>query len=220
MLHLLPRKGGEAISVPLPGGRAHFHFWNAFEEGGQVVADALGYAGKVDFALLVPPAARTEGAPRAVTPRVATWRYRIDPKARSARPEQLTELPAEAPEVRADRRGRAYRYGWAPAPGEAGDEEDRMAFVWFHALGRHDFQERTTQLWDAGPRCYVSAAAFVPDGGSAEDAGHVLAWVQDLAARSSTLCVFDARDVAAGPVARLTGAGVLGGLSHVSFAAR
>ncbi len=222
VMHLLPRAGGAPITVPLPGGRAHFHFWNAFEEGGAVVADTLGYDGKVTFGSLLPPAARPAGAPPpAATPKVASWRYHIDPASRSARPEKLDDVASEAPEIRGDRRGRSYRYGWAPAQGRPGDEEDPMSFPWFHALGRHDFQEHTTQVWDAGPRAYVSACAFVPDGADgAEDRGHVLAWIQDVGAGTATLGVFDARDVAAGPVARLTGAGLLGGISHVSFAVR
>lgn len=219
-MHLLPRAGGDAISVPLPGGRAHFHFWNAFEADGKVIADAIGYAGKVDFALLVPPAARAPGdAKPSPTPRAATWRYTVDPVSRSVREEKLTDVAAELPEIRADRRGRPYRYGWAPAPGMPGDEEDPGAFLWYHALSRHDFDERRTQVWEAGPRAYVSGAAFVPSGeGSGEDDGHVLAFIQDAAAETTTLGVFDARDVAVGPVARLSGAGLLGGITHVAFA--
>ena len=58
MAYLLPRSGGEAIAVPLPGGRLHFHFWNSFEQDGKVVLDAIGYAGRVAFTGLYPPETR------------------------------------------------------------------------------------------------------------------------------------------------------------------
>ncbi|MCX5742217.1 MAG: carotenoid oxygenase family protein [Proteobacteria bacterium] len=217
-LYLLPRAGGAPIAVPLPGGRLHFHFWNAYEADGKVVADAIGYAGRVDFASLVPPSVRDPRKALA-TPASSSWRYTIDLATRTAQATALTDVATETPEIRADRRGRAYQFGWAPVPGVAGDEPDRGNAAWYHALARHDFAARTVQTWDAGPRAYVSPAAFVPRPGSTvEDDGHVLALVQDVGTRTATLGVFDARDVAAGPVARLTGAGLLGAINHVAFA--
>jgi carotenoid cleavage dioxygenase-like enzyme len=220
VLYLLPRSGGEPISILLPGGRTHFHFWNAFEADGKVVVDAIGYAGEVRFETLMPPAGRAPGAKAASTPSIGNFRYTVDPTTRTLDETKLTDAPAEAPEIRADRRGRPYRYGWAPTRGQAGDEEDRNAFIWFHALARHDFETRSTEVWDAGPTAYVSQVSFVSrEGSSAEDDGHVLAFIQDAAASTASVGVFDAKDVARGPIARLTGAGFLGPISHVSFAA-
>lgn len=221
--HLLPRDGGPAISVPLPGGRLHFHFWNAFEHEGHVVLDAIGYGGRVSFSGLYPPAARAAlGVTVEPTPSSANVRYTIDPTTRSAREETLTGVTAEAPEVRADRRGRSYRYGWAPTRGGRGDEEDPNGFTFFHALARHDFDARQATTWDAGPHAFVSPAAFAPRPGSdVEDDGWVLAVVQDGRSKTSALAVFDARDVARGPVARLhvpDSVGLVGMISHVSFA--
>ncbi len=218
MLYLLPRAGGAPIAVNLPGGRTHFHFWNAFEADGRVVADTIGYAGQVDFKSSIPPKARRNGS-TANTPASSNLRYRIDPKSGQLEVTPLTDTPAEAPEIHPERRGRPYRYGWAPTAGSRGDEEDPNIFLWFHALARHDFEARTTQQWDAGKERYVSAAAFAPrSGGTAEDDGHVLALLQDAKRGTSSLAIFDAADVTKGPVAELTGAGLLGAVSHVAFA--
>jgi len=42
VLHLIPRRGGKPLTVPLPK-RMHSHFFNAFEEDGSVVVDTIGY---------------------------------------------------------------------------------------------------------------------------------------------------------------------------------
>ena len=217
-LYLLPRAGGDPIVVPLPGGRLHFHFWNAFDDGDDVVVDAIGYDGPVTFDALYPPPLRAQRPPMRPTPPSSNRRYRIDARGTRVRDEPLTPLAAEAPAIRDDRRGRRHRYGWAPAPGSAGDEEDRHAYVWFHALARHDFDAAATQVWDAGARCYVSPAAFVPRPGSGdEDAGWIVAWIQDMGTRSAWVGIFDAADIAAGPIARLRASAPIGIVSHVSF---
>jgi len=41
VLHLIPRRGGKPLTVPLPK-RMHSHFFNAFEEDGSVVVDTIG----------------------------------------------------------------------------------------------------------------------------------------------------------------------------------
>lgn len=221
--YLLPRSGGDSIAVPLPGGRLHFHFWNSFEQEGKVVLDAIGYAGRVAFTGLYPPETRKAlGVSVTQTPSSATYRYTIDPSTRAVEEQTLSTVPAESPAIREDRRGRAYRFGWAPTRGSAGDELDTNAYFWFHALARHDFEGKQSTTWDAGPSAFVSPPAFVPRPGSTdEDDGWVLALHQDAEARTSALLVFDARNIAAGPLARLrapASAGLLGGISHVSFA--
>ena len=225
MVHLLPRDGGAPISMALPGGRLHAHFWNCFEEDGKVVFDAIGYDGRVSFSSYYPPATRAALRIKVEpTPKNASFRYTADPKAGTVHAEPLTALPAEAPEIRGDRRGTAYRYGYAPTRGAPGDEEDAYAFTSYHALARHDFQTRQTVVWDAGPRSFVSPAAFVARPGSTEeDDGWVLAVVQDAASKTSSLCVFTASDVGSGPIARLRApaeVGLVGAVTHVCFVAR
>ena len=61
-----------------------------------------------------------------------------------------------------------------------------------------------TELWWAGPRRFVQEPVFVPKrGGTAEDAGWLLALVYDAEARKSQLVILDAQRVADGPVATL-----------------
>ncbi|MEE8434511.1 MAG: carotenoid oxygenase family protein [bacterium] len=219
-LYLLPREGGNPIAIPLPGGRTHFHFWNAFDEDNHVHVDAIGYEGAVRFSSAYPSATRESlGVKFSPTPTPSNRRYVIDLDTQTASAEALTDLPAEPPEIRPDRRGGRYRFGWAPTRGGAGDEEDAGAYPWFHGLARHDFEARSTQVWDAGPRAYVSPVSFVPrKDGTGEDDGWIVAWIQDAANRSASLGVFDARNISTGPIAQLRAPAMVGMISHVTFA--
>ena len=59
-------------------------------------------------------------------------------------------------------------------------------------------------MWSAGPHGHVGEGVFAADpDGTAEDDGWVLVVVTDATTDASDLVVLDARDVAAGPVARV-----------------
>ncbi len=223
VIHLLPRDGSSPIAVPIPGGRQHAHMWNAFEDGNKIIIDAIGYQGVVTFRSLYPPSMRMSlgFTGRQVTPTAENLRYTADPAAATMTVRKLADVPCEPPEINPSRRGRKHRYGWAPCPGQTGDEEDTEFYYWFHGLASYDFDEGTVQQWDAGPDKNVSAAAFAPrPSGVTENDGWVFAWIQDLTARTSSVGIFDAKQLSAGPVARLCAppeVGLVGLVSHASF---
>ena len=58
------------------------------------------------------------------------------------------------------------------------------------------------QVWYYGERCFVQEPIFAPrPGGTAEDDGWVLQVVNDAGAETSKLHIFEAQDIAKGPVA-------------------
>jgi carotenoid cleavage dioxygenase-like enzyme len=57
-------------------------------------------------------------------------------------------------------------------------------------------------VWDAGSRLAVAEPVFAPRG-PAEDDGYILSNIYDEDRDASFLAVFAARDLAAGPVARI-----------------
>jgi carotenoid cleavage dioxygenase-like enzyme len=73
----------------------------------------------------------------------------------------------------------------------------------FHrGLGVFDHETRTLAAWDAKPTEAVGAPVFVPRGADAEGDGWLLTTIHDEASDTGSLAVFDARDIAAGPIAR------------------
>ena len=74
----------------------------------------------------------------------------------------------------------------------------------FDALVKVDVETGATQRFEYGPGVYGSEAPFVRRPGSTdEDDGYVVTFTTDTRDWSSQCLVFDARDIAAGPLARV-----------------
>ena len=74
----------------------------------------------------------------------------------------------------------------------------------FDSIVRYDDATQDRQIWNAGPTGHVGESVFASDPeGSAEDDGWLLNAVYDAASDRTDLCVLDAHDVAAGPLARV-----------------
>jgi carotenoid cleavage dioxygenase len=130
-------------------------------------------------------------------PRLHRWTINTAGSSLSFRDETRTDRVADLPTI--DRRytGRAYRYGWRVEVRDDPDTVDMAGVV------RDDARTGREQRW-VPPR-HVSSGEwlFVPTGKDEGD-GFVLSYVHDRRADRSELVVLDARDVAAGPLARVT----------------
>lgn len=218
VLHLIPRQGGKALTVQLPE-RMHFHFFNAFDDGGSVVLDTIGYPGEVTFSTLYPPGERERlGIPRTETPVPEVLRYRISLDTLAVEEQVMPGIACEAPEVNGAVRGRPYRYGYASARTANDVSDDPGAYTWFAGLGKLDFEENRARVWEAPAGTSCSPPAFVPDPArSGEDAGFLLSWIQDPKQGRSSLAVFDAQNLQNGPVAQAHFPHLFGLVSHTSF---
>ena len=78
----------------------------------------------------------------------------------------------------------------------------------FTGLVKYDNETGCRQQWDYGEGVFGSEAVYAPKVGAtrenAEDDGYVVTLVTDSKDWSSRCLVFDATDVAAGPIARVT----------------
>lgn len=137
-------------------------------------------------------------------PPPAVVRTRLSPRS--------LEFPAVSPAVV----GRAYAHAYAcgsASPGEAGEWGPAQALVKLSSSTPGGLLSEAA-AWLPGPRCFVQEPVFVPrrqsrDGsalqGTArdEDDGWVLLLVFDAEACRTEVAILDAKDIEAGPVARL-----------------
>ena len=102
------------------------------------------------------------------------------------------EFPAVAPSVQ----GKPHRYTYLG--------RCHGARPWFTGVAKYDYATHTNVRFEFEPHEFAGEPMFAPrQGGVDEDDGYVLIEVYDGRVKRSALVVFDARKVAAGPVARL-----------------
>lgn len=94
-----------------------------------------------------------------------------------------------------------HRYVYASCGATGGDAAP------FQGLVKVDTEAGTEETWFPPPESFCGPPQFVPPTdlapGAPEDSGHVLSLLYDGAADLSTLLVFSAADIAAGPVSSL-----------------
>ncbi len=162
-----------------------FHGMNAWRDGDEVVLDVCRMA-KVFVA----------GSGLGAPPRLHRWRIKTSGTNLTFRDEVRSDLDADLPSI--DRRytGRAYRHGWRVGTPTTPDDVVLAGAVHVDA---HTGNETR---WDPGPQFASGEWLFVATG-PAEAEGVVMTYVHDRAANASSLVVLDARDVGAGPIARI-----------------
>jgi len=197
LLLVLPRDlSGEPLML---AGEAMFmwHSVNAFEHGGELIADFVGYA---DPDHLVGPGAVVHAVMTGEKGVFRTpgrlWRYRVDPGRKRAERELLAGGNFEWPRIDERRRCRQHRFVWLCAANQG-------EFFW-SAVERFDLQTGERMRHDFGPGCYCSEPVFVPAGeGAKEGNGWVLTQVYDSRTRKSHLAVLENARLADGPLARV-----------------
>lgn len=160
-----------------------FHELNAFREGDEIVLDVSRFDRMMD-------------GERFGSPRNALYRWRIDTSgdALSFRDEVVLERLLDFPVH--DRRftGRPNQHGWLTTFRDHPDTVETAGVLHLNRL-TGDVRE-----WDPGPHRHLGEPFFVP-GGEGEGQGWLLTYTYDHARGTSTLMVFDAQSVSAGPVA-------------------
>ncbi len=168
-----------------------FHPMNAWEEGEVVFADVMEYAAAPLFPNPDGTINRDGGA------RLVRWRIDLGGDSHRVTREPLDDLAGEFPRFDERRAGRAYRHGWfaANTSGSGGVRFNAIAHL-DHATGRRVQFE--LQAGDA-----VGEPVFVPRSAEAgEGDGHVVCLAHRAADDVGEFWVFDALDIAAGPIAR------------------
>lgn len=118
---------------------------------------------------------------------------------------QIGEMSGEFPRIDDRYAGREYRHGWMlcydydkPYNGPAGPFTSVL-----NSLTHFDLKTGEERAWWAGPDSGIQEPCFIPRGPEAEEGdGYLVALVDNHITNYSDLCVFDAKDVAKGPLAR------------------
>jgi carotenoid cleavage dioxygenase-like enzyme len=161
-----------------------FHGMNAFRDGDDIVLDVSRMAKVFDRASLLPKSS------------LHRWRINTSGPALRFKDEQRTATTADLPTIDRRHTGRAYRHGWRA---ETRDVPDTVDFAGVVHIDANTAEETR---WDPGVRYSSDEWLFVPTGPS-EAEGVIMTYVYDKAESSSSLVVLDARDVSAGPLAKV-----------------
>lgn len=189
-LGVLPR-GGSADDVrwfEIDPGHVQ-HFWNGWEEDGRIELSGTRFD-HPEFGL--------SDAERDDRPALPA-RFWIDLEAGTASWEQTDDLGGDFARINDDLDGVRSRYHYMSAVVGTGR---RMGD--FDAIVRYDDRTGERQVWSSGPTGHVGESVFAPDpDGTAEDDGWLINAVYDDSTDRTEVCILDAHDVAAGPVARV-----------------
>jgi carotenoid cleavage dioxygenase len=162
-----------------------FHGMNAWREGDEVV---------LDVSRMVSVFAK--GSALGSTPRLHRWRINTAGSHLTFRDELRSDVDAELPSIDRRRAGRTYRHGWRVATQTGADD------IVFGGAVHVDARTGAETRWDPGPQYSGGEWLFVATGPD-EGEGVVMSFVYDHARDTSELVVLDARDVGAGPLARV-----------------
>jgi carotenoid cleavage dioxygenase len=194
---ILPRDGTAADLRWFTGDACYvFHPMNAFDApDGTIVCDMMKY----DAAPLFP---RPDGSPVGDKPPVAKlvrWTFDLKGQAGGFREQALDDHAGEFPRLDERFAMLPYRHGYFNAAPATDAERGRDARA---GLAHIDLQSGRTVLWQPPMGDYCGEPIFVErSAGAAEGDGWLLSVIYRGAENRSDLAVFDATDLAAGPVA-------------------
>ena len=196
---VLPRQGGTAEDIRwLDMDLAFaFHFMNGFDSGGVITVVAC----QMEHAPLFPTV--DGGSTGKTEPHLTRWT--IDMNAAEPRVEfaRIDDFESEFPQCDPRYTGKAYRHGWYTSPDGNLSSGLEVNDQLFNTIGHFDHESGTVDRFSCG-QAMTSEALFVPKSAdSAEGEGYLLAVVTSFETRTSSLFIFDAMQVAQGPLAKV-----------------
>jgi carotenoid cleavage dioxygenase-like enzyme len=166
-----------------------FHPMNAWEEGEMIFADVMEYP----QAPLFPNA---DGSPgEDAKARLVRWSFDLAAPSNVIKREPLDDMPGEFPRFDERRAGLSYRHGWFAA------NTARADGLGFGGIAHIDLANGRRTVFEFGAGDGAGEPIFVPRSPDAgEGDGWVICTVFRPAENRSDLAVFDALDIAKGPI--------------------
>jgi len=166
-----------------------FHPMNAWEEGEKLYADVMQYA----QAPLFPNADGSPGKPCSAY--LVRWEIDLSGKTNVVKQTKIDDLAGEFPRLDERRAGLSYRHGYFAA-----DTEDSGKVI-FNAVAHIDFKTGKRAVHELTAGDVPGEPIFVPrSAGAAEGDGWLVALIYRGAEDRTDFAVYDATDVARGPV--------------------
>ena len=192
---VLPRRGtaDEVRWFEIDPGHVQ-HFWNGWVEGDRIEFSGTRFE-HPEFG--IDESAR-EGSSE-VFPPPRPSRFWVDLAAGTAGWEQTDDLGGDFARFNDNYNGVRSRFHYMSSVVSA---ERRLGD--FDSIVKYDDASGGRRIWSAGPGGHVGESVFAPDPqGSAEDDGWLINAVYDDTTERTDVCVFDARDITTGPIARV-----------------
>jgi len=169
-----------------------WHSMNAFNEGNRIAVDVCTQANAVF--------ARADGSPtdaKLAAQRLTRWEF--DWRSPGAfEVTRLSGLICEYPRIDQRREGLDYRYGFVACIGGPGTDD-----IFHRGVARFDHRTHEMKTYSGGAQFAVAEPVFVAKNSEArEGEGYVLTNIFDETRNASHLAIFDAEEVAHGPIAR------------------
>ena len=169
-----------------------FHFLNAWEDGDVITAYGCRMPGiDLDF--------EAGGDDSLAAPKgMGLAKWTIDLAAGTCREELVHDLRSDFPRLHDDLLGLPNRWGYASAT------LDGPMQIGFNGIVRYDLQTGADLTFAFGEGTVIGEAVFAADTeGSDENDGWLMVYATDKATERTDFCIIDARDIAAGPIARV-----------------
>ena len=195
-LGVLPRRGAAEEIRWFEVEPSHVqHFWNAWADGDRIELAGCRYP-RVDFGLETEASEEDSGVATIGAPPARYW---IDLGRGEAGWEPVDDMVGEFGRINDERTGRRTDCLYMPAftrPGALAGHFDTVV--------KYDTAARSRSTWYVGDDAYVGEVVFAPSpDGTAEDDGWLLTASHDVGRGRSEVLILDAREVAAGPIARV-----------------
>ena len=199
-----PEKGNLILVIPRDRAQAHFqleapacfmwHSINAYDDGGRIIADFIGYDNPDHFVGKDPViSAVMEGREGEHRYPGLLRRYRIDIVKKRLTAETLSAGSFEWPSIDIRRLCQPLDHAWMA--------EARPGSFFWSGLARFNARTGRIDRFDFGAGTFCSEPLFVPRPGSAADEGWVLSECYDGGTGRSFLALLDAEHIQDGPLA-------------------
>ena len=172
------------------------HWSNAYEDGDEIILDGYFQNDPVPPPLTDFPAGyESMGASidlHSFKPELHRWRFNL--KTGETSEETLfNDYPVEFGMINQQIAGQPYRYVYS-VTGEPG-------WFLFNGLTKHDLETGEAEHYAFGEQRFGSEAPFIPRANTrSEDDGYLISFITDMALDRSECIIFDAQNIAAGPV--------------------